>query len=122
MLTTAEKRCSSCKQTKSLDEFHRNRSMADGRQSECAECHKERQLELHYVRSYGVTRSEALAIADSLGCEACGADEGLVIDHEHNAEPNMRGVLCDACNRTLGHAKEDPARLRAVADYIEARS
>lgn len=51
-------------------------------------------------------------------CEACGAAVELVFDHDH-ATGLFRGWLCGPCNRMLGNARDDAARLRAGADYLE---
>lgn len=52
-------------------------------------------------------------------CAACEIEisKGCV-DHSHLTK-EVRGVLCGACNRALGHAEESPLRLRALAAYIE---
>jgi hypothetical protein len=31
----------------------------------------------------------------------------------------VRGVLCGPCNLALGHVKDDPERLRRMAEYLE---
>ena len=41
------------------------------------------------------------------------------VDHNHNTGV-VRGLLCFHCNLILGHAKDESARLRAAADYIDA--
>lgn len=40
------------------------------------------------------------------------------IDHCHTTE-RVRGILCGHCNVALGQARDNPATLRALADYIE---
>ena len=40
------------------------------------------------------------------------------IDHDHETGV-FRGFLCSPCNTSLGQMGDDPARLRAAADYIE---
>jgi hypothetical protein len=40
------------------------------------------------------------------------------VDHCHTNK-NVRGLLCDRCNRMLGYAKDVPAVLRAGASYLE---
>jgi hypothetical protein len=47
-----------------------------------------------------------------------GKPKWLAVDHCHDTQI-IRGLLCAACNNMLGRASDDPARLRAAADYIE---
>lgn len=43
----------------------------------------------------------------------------LCIDHDHD-DLAVRGILCRSCNLAVGYTDDDPARLRALADYLEA--
>jgi hypothetical protein len=45
--------------------------------------------------------------------------KGPQTDHCHTSG-QVRGVLCTSCNNGLGRFKDDPARLRRAADYLEA--
>jgi len=39
---------------------------------------------------------------------------------DHDAKSGaFRGWVCQACNLTLGHSGDSPARLRACATYLE---
>jgi hypothetical protein len=72
-------------------------------------------------RKYGLSLAQfdALRTAQGNACAAC--KEPLVklcVDHDH-ATMKVRGILCDACNRTIGHAKEDLTRLAACIGYLE---
>jgi hypothetical protein len=78
--------------------------------------------------AYGVTRDEAAVLYLRVrgGCDACGqsdfaAARRLAIDHDHRltGSASVRGVLCSACNRAVGMVKDNPARLRALAAYLE---
>jgi hypothetical protein len=52
-------------------------------------------------------------------CAICYVDHvRLVGDHCH-ATGRKRGLLCDACNTSIGRMKDDPASLRRAAEYIE---
>lgn len=81
---------------------------------------------------HGLTQAEIATLlrAQNGRCAICGTDQpGQVnwsIDHDHRHHPGpigcrlcVRGILCSACNDALGKMKDDPARLRAAAAYIE---
>jgi hypothetical protein len=40
-------------------------------------------------------------------------------DHKHTTPPKPRGLLCNSCNRAIGMLQDNPAILRAAAEYIE---
>lgn len=40
------------------------------------------------------------------------------VDHCHPTG-KVRGLLCDRCNHMVGHGRDDPAILRAGADYLD---
>ena len=92
-------------------------------------------------RLYQVTPEEieAMRVAQSNRCAICGRHEdeiaqdvggrprldgtraakrGLVVDHCHK-DGHVRALLCAGCNAGLGHFGDDPARLRAAADWLE---
>ncbi len=52
-------------------------------------------------------------------CVICGAEEQLVVDHDH-ATGKIRGMLCNHCNRGLGHFRDDPQLLEFAAQYLYA--
>ena len=56
-------------------------------------------------------------------CEICGRfnSTAMHLDHDH-ATGKFRGWLCNGCNLGLGQFSDDPARLRAAADYLERNS
>lgn len=84
-------------------------------------------------RKYGLTLEEVDAIL-LRGCAVCGSHEGRVVgrrgampamprerlclDHDH-ANGKVRDALCHSCNSGLGLFKDDPALLRAAAEYLE---
>ncbi len=80
----------------------------------------------------GVSHEEYRLMFESQNglCAICGRPEkklcrpghaevkDLCADHDH-ATGRLRQLLCHGCNVMLGHAHDDPAILRAAADYIE---
>lgn len=79
---------------------------------------------------HGLTVEELDALGDA--CSVCGFTGPLVVDHDHELAALdghrvdrgcarcVRGVLCDYCNTGLAKFRDDPALLRAGADYVEA--
>lgn len=85
----------------------------------------------HYGRKryYGITGEEYGAmLAQQKGvCAICskpetamlrGTPKQMHVDHCHETD-RIRALLCGSCNMMLGVAKDDPAILRAAADYLE---
>lgn len=81
----------------------------------------------HRMRTYGLSPEQFKRLLDEQGgvCAVCGSgfDESTrltkcVVDHDHETD-EVRGLLCWACNIGLGSFLDDPARLRAAADYLE---
>lgn len=71
-------------------------------------------------KKYGLSLEQYESmVAEQEGCCAiCGeVPQKLVVDHDH-LTGNVRGLLCHACNVTLGLMKEDPARLLAAIGYL----
>jgi len=52
-------------------------------------------------------------------CVICGREEKLVVDHDHKTG-KIRGMLCNHCNRGLGHFRDDPTLLEFAAQYLYA--
>lgn len=85
----------------------------------------------HYNRQYlyGLRQDvyEAMLEQQDGACAICGTsdwpgkDHRPHVDHDHVTK-KVRGLLCDFCNRGLGIFRDDPARLRAAAAYLEAHA
>jgi len=74
-------------------------------------------------KRYGLTIEDydALLAAHDGRCDICRiplTGDERCLDHCHTSGA-VRGWLCRGCNLVLGHAKDDPARLRAAAAYLE---
>lgn len=77
-------------------------------------------------KTYGITpeQFEAMLAAQGGKCAICrtgtwkGKHNKPHLDHDH-VTGAVRGILCGGCNNGLGNFGDDPARLRAAADYLE---
>jgi hypothetical protein len=81
---------------------------------------------LQKAQKYGLTigQWENLGHAQEWKCASCGmefssASDDTKIDHCHKTGV-VRGLLCHACNVTLGWAKDNPKTLDRLARYIVA--
>jgi hypothetical protein len=84
--------------------------------------YRERQLDRHRQRKYGLSRAdfEALVSQQSGCCAACHSPftQTPHVDHDHGTGA-IRALLCYGCNIAVGVCNENPEQLRAAADYIE---
>lgn len=128
--------CSACRRELPLTAFGKNRSAKDGLANQCHDCLKdsrrkwrESNPELHRSRHikgrYGIALRDYLALLEATNgkCPVCGKPptpphDRFDLDHDH-VTGRVRGPLCRPCNLALGGARDDPAILRAFADYIE---
>lgn len=80
----------------------------------------------HRQYKYGLTQEqyEAMLAEQDGRCAICrspdwpGKDRRPHVDHCHKTG-KIRALLCGKCNNGLGNYDDDPARLRAAADYLE---
>ncbi|MFB9681188.1 endonuclease domain-containing protein [Streptosporangium vulgare] len=99
----------------------RKTNLRDGREVHCRVC----QRIVTRIRRLGL-RPEVAAtpLAEDGRCEVCGAQPpnwGLQLDHDHTTG-DFRGWLCGGCNAAIGHAGDNPIRLRALADYLDKKA
>lgn len=74
-----------------------------------------------YLKLYGLSRADhdrLLADFRENGCPICGDKTARpVIDHLHGSQV-VRGMLCDQCNRGLGHFRDSEAIIRRALLYL----
>lgn len=78
---------------------------------------------------YRITPDEYDALYEEQNgeCAICGTTQcadarefPLHVDHNHRTD-EVRGLLCDLCNRGIGNFNDDPELLRSAADYLERK-
>jgi hypothetical protein len=112
--------CASCQQAVPHEEYTRSRVTSSGFGSRCKACHNTANSESYFYRKYKLTRRQLgeLREAQDDRCAICGEPSPQHLDHDH-ATGRTRQLLCQRCNHGLGLFRDDPAILRAAADYVE---
>jgi len=141
------KTCSKCKTEKPATAFYPDKRKRTGLTSRCKPCgakyaaewrarnphkgkerywgNRDAERERHLVKKYGINFSVYAALLTQQGgaCAICKrapiSDRFFDVDHCH-ATNVVRGLLCTSCNRMLGHAGDNPERLKAGAAYLQS--
>ena len=115
--------CTKCKIEKpaSAEYFPLHNKKRNGLDSWCRECRATYRSGINRGMFRNVISDEALKElkASVTQCVICGSQEKLVVDHDHKTG-NIRGLLCNHCNRGLGHFRDDPMLLEFAAQYLYA--
>lgn len=133
-----ERTCKGCGETKPISHYYLQKDARQGRRYVMARCkpcviaRKQRwrdanraESRAYYFRHnmrylHGLTPEgfAAMLIEQSGRCAICAEPTTMPhVDHDH-ATGRIRGLLCQGCNLGIGHLQDDPARLRAAADYL----
>lgn len=115
--------CTKCKCEKpaTAEYFPLHNKKLNGLDSWCRACRATYRSGINRGRFRDVISDEALKdLKQSIKqCVICGAEEKLVVDHDHKTG-QIRGMLCNHCNRGLGHFKDDSMLLEFAAQYLYA--
>lgn len=140
--------CTVCNTFKPWDNFSWKRSkkyknsptINQVKQPKCKECailetsswrgaqSEGRLKDLYYKRAYGITLADfnTMFISQNGKCKLCSRELSLVnntpdravVDHCHSSG-NIRGILCNECNRGLGYFRDNPEALANASLYIK---
>ena len=71
-------------------------------------------------RRYGLSSEDLdrLTAAQAGKCKICQVETALQVDHSHETK-EVRGLLCQKCNKGLGLFNDNPEILKIAATYLE---
>lgn len=106
------KQCSKCKETKSVEEFSRDRSKKDGLTSACRECNNNREKKRR-ANGGDFSKEQKRVTLEKYGgcCQICHNVSNLEVDHrlsQNVSKPHTASVednawiLCKGCNIAKG--------------------
>lgn len=81
---------------------------------------KEYFYDWHLKSKYGITILEYKELRDSQNgkCLICRKKKILVVDHDHTTG-KVRGLLCHACNTSLGFMEENISSFENAIEYLK---
>ena len=131
------KACATCKESLPLSSFTRRAASADGLHSSCKPCKnvgqrkyrqdpkgKRQRKGWEVRRRYGIDIDHWESMREEQGhaCAICGDKQAaLVVDHCHESG-EVRGLLCNSCNKGLGFAKDSEEILMGMINYLKGGS
>lgn len=107
-----------------------------GRNSRCKECRillcydynkrsVNKRRETKIMRKYSLTFKKYNFLNNIKNCQICDikligytGGQAKVFDHNHKTN-KFRGILCSACNLSIGHAKENINILNKMIKYLQ---
>jgi hypothetical protein len=115
--------CTRCKTEKpaTLEFFPPHNKKQNGFDSWCRSCRSTYRNGINRGKFRNVISDEALIKLKSevQECVICGDTGPLVVDHDHKTG-QIRGILCNHCNRGLGHFRDNPELLEFARMYLLA--
>lgn len=113
--------CSRCKVEKPLEEFYKNKAQRLGVGNQCKSC--ERYAKAKAKFGLEPEQLDELYRRQNNSCFICERPESeltmkMAIDHDHKTG-EVRGLLCNFCNRRVIGRHRDAARFRRAAEYLE---
>lgn len=133
-----KKTCSKCKQEKALSDFYKSSSGKYGLMAECKKCrnsfykkyiqanpdknrNNERKSRLKNEFNLTIEQYDILSIKQNNICaicqKPCSKNKRLSVDHCHKTG-EIRGLLCNSCNRGLVHFKDSQENLNNAVSYL----
>ena len=127
------KQCNCCRRKKPHAEYSKRTASSDGLQPRCKDCsadiqkqnyEKDKRRNAWLKRAYGLTLKDYEYMYSQQGglCKICNRHfPQLVVDHNHHTG-DIRGLLCDKCNRGLGYFDDSIEFINNASEYLEETS
>ena len=121
--TDKNMKCKKCQKEKNKTEFYPNKAYRIGFHPWCKSCFIITLRNCYLKRTYGLTQEQYLEMltAQDGGCAICGKKEdpkkSLAVDHDKNTG-QVRGILCENCNRGIGLLNHDVELLKRSIEYL----
>ena len=115
------KLCTKCniEKPRTIEFFSKHSNTLDKLDSWCKGCRSTYRNEFRRGLYRDMISDEELTeLLKTESCTICGAKEKLVVDHCHKNN-FVRGMLCNHCNRGLGHFRDDPMLLEFAQKYLQ---
>lgn len=112
--------CTRCKASKpgTPEFFPLHNKKRNGLDSWCRSCRATYRSAVNRGKFRSViSDADLMEIKKTSECVICGSREPLVVDHDHKTGM-IRGMLCNHCNRGLGHFRDDPSLLEFARIYL----
>jgi len=133
----ATKKCSFCKEEKTLDSFFTRKISKDGLRGQCKECDKRYQSNWYdsgkwrnaaYKKKFSITEQDVINLLASQN-NSCAICKKLLtyphqwthVDHDHTTN-KVRGILCGTCNVGLGKLGDSIETLQNAINYLKGNS
>lgn len=115
-----EKICPTCEISKSSKYFGKDSHRADGITYECSNCKRSRNYSARLKREYSLNKDDYDSMLESQNnkCACCMKNTKLVVDHNHHSG-EVRGLLCDKCNLSLGLVGDSCETLERMIRYVK---
>ena len=115
------KECTKCKivKEKTIKFFPLHNKKLDGLDSWCRKCRSTYRNEINRGMFRDSISDENLKRLKKqiTSCQICGKKEDLVVDHNHKTNV-VRGILCNHCNRGIGHFLDNESLLELAIKYL----
>lgn len=128
-------KCTQCQIDQPTSSYHKRSSVSRGHDSWCKTCkseyrkgyfekNKEKETLRSRLKAWGYQgfeftheQHDKMLLEQNNKCAICKQETKLHVDHCHTTN-KVRGLLCPACNKGLGHFKDNVELLNNARNYL----